>query len=74
MVSGVELGDIEEIRRREQEREERARRKAEQPSDLEKAMGNFMKSAGTQIGREVVRSVFGTRRRSGGGLLGGFFR
>lgn len=74
VVSGVELGDIEEIRRREQEREERARRKAEQPSDLEKAMGNFMKSAGTQIGREVVRSVFGTRRRSGGGLLGGLFR
>ncbi|WP_248124358.1 helicase HerA-like domain-containing protein [Micrococcus lacusdianchii] len=74
VVSGVELGDIEEIRRREQEREERARRKAEQPSDLEKAVGNFMKSAGTQIGREVVRSVFGTRRRSGGGLLGGLFR
>ena len=74
VVSGVELGDIEEIRRREQEREERARRKAEQPSDLEKAMGDFMKSAGTQIGREVVRSVFGTRRRSGGGLLGGLFR
>ncbi len=41
-------------------------------SDFDRALGNFMKSAGTQIGREVTRSLFGTRRRrsSGGGLLG----
>jgi uncharacterized protein len=40
-------------------------------SDFDRALGNFMKSAGTQIGREVTRSIFGTRRRgSGGGLLG----
>ena len=72
-VSGVDLGNIEEIRREEDARARRAQEKADKPSDFEKAMGNFMKSAGTQIGREVVRSVFGTRRRSGGGLLGGLF-
>ncbi len=73
-VSGVDLGDLEELRREEEARERRAREKAERPSDVEKALGNLMKSAGTQIGREVVRSVFGTRRRSSGGLLGGLFR
>ncbi|MDO4240274.1 helicase HerA-like domain-containing protein, partial [Micrococcus sp.] len=50
-VSGVDLGDLEELRREEEARERRAREKAEKPSDVEKALGNLMKSAGTQIGR-----------------------
>lgn len=52
----------------------RARAKSaprQERSDFDRALGNFMKSAGTQIGREVTRSLFGTRRRRGsGGLLG----
>lgn len=74
VVSGVDLGDIEALRREEEKATARARKEADKPSDFERAMGNFMKSAGTQLGREVVRSVLGTRGRRGGGLLGGLFR
>lgn len=74
VVSGVDLGDIEALRREEERATARARKEADKPSDFERAMGNFMKSAGTQLGREVVRSVLGTRGRRGGGLLGGLFR
>lgn len=73
VVSGVDLGDLEKMRREEEKAAERARREAEKPSEFERAMGNFVKSAGTQLGREVVRGVFGTRSRRGGGLLGGLF-
>ena len=73
VVSGVDLGDLEEMRRDEEAAARRAQKEAEKPSDFEKAMGNFVKSAGTQLGREVVRSVLGTRSRRGGGLLGGLF-
>lgn len=73
VVSGVDLGDIEALRREEEQRERRAEEKEERQSEFERAMGSFVRSAGTQLGREVVRSVFGTRRRGGGGLLGGLF-
>ena len=74
VVSGVDLGDLERMRREEEKAAARARKEADKPSDFERAMGNFVKSAGTQLGREVVRSVLGTRGRRGGGLLGGLFR
>lgn len=73
VVSGVDLGDLEKMRREEEARERRAHEAAQKPNDFERAMGNFVKSAGTQLGREVVRSVLGTRSRRGGGLLGGLF-
>lgn len=73
VVAGVDLGDIEELRRKEEAAARRAQKEADRPSDFEKAMGNFVKSAGTQLGRDVVRSVLGTRSRRGGGLLGGLF-
>ena len=56
-----------EIREAEKERarEEAARAKTAQQrqSSLEKALGSMARSAGTQLGREITRSIFGTRRR-----------
>jgi len=50
---------------KQREKEEAAaRRAAERRSDaLEKALGNAVRSAGTQLGREITRSIFGTRKR-----------
>ncbi|MGO3795874.1 MAG: helicase HerA-like domain-containing protein, partial [Pauljensenia sp.] len=41
-----------------------ARRAAERRTGaFEKALGNAVRSAGTQLGREITRSIFGTRKR-----------
>ncbi|MBK0419134.1 DUF853 family protein [Leucobacter sp. CSA1] len=47
---------------------ERARRSAERAAQrrrgtIEQAIGSALRSAGTQIGREITRTIFGTRRR-----------
>ncbi|MFD5740039.1 helicase HerA-like domain-containing protein [Streptomyces massasporeus] len=52
-------------------REPRERREEEQPSTVEQVVGSgvfrsLARSVGTQIGREITRSLFGTARRSGG--------
>lgn len=44
--------------------EDAARRAAQRRTDaFEKALGNAVRSAGTQLGREITRSIFGTRKR-----------
>lgn len=47
------------------EKEEAARQKAAQQrmSSVEKALGSMLRSAGSQLGREITRTIFGTRRR-----------
>jgi len=47
------------------EREEKKAREAAERSRRERgsAFDNFLRSAGTQLGREITRSIFGTRRR-----------
>ncbi|WP_175953591.1 helicase HerA-like domain-containing protein [Schaalia sp. Marseille-Q2122] len=47
------------------EKEEAARQKAAQQrmSTVEKALGSMLRSAGSQLGREISRTIFGTRRR-----------
>jgi len=45
------------------------RRESEEPGFLEKAFGSpvvksFLRSAATQLGREVTRGIFGTRTRT----------
>ena len=50
---------------KQRQREEAAARKASEKraSALEKALGSMVRSAGTQLGREITRSIFGTRKR-----------
>ncbi|MDN6795677.1 MAG: DUF853 domain-containing protein [Propionibacterium sp.] len=50
---------------KQREREEQAARRAAEKRQgaFEKALGNAVRSAGTQLGREITRSIFGTRRR-----------
>ncbi|WP_442804850.1 helicase HerA-like domain-containing protein, partial [Streptomyces luteogriseus] len=51
-------------------REHREPREEERPSAVEQVVGSgvfqsLARSVGTQIGREITRSLFGTARRSG---------
>lgn len=46
---------------REQQRAQKARERRQR--SMESALANVIKSAGTQIGREITRSIFGTRRK-----------
>lgn len=50
---------------KQRQREEATAQKASErrASALEKALGSMVRSAGTQLGREITRSIFGTRKR-----------
>lgn len=50
---------------KQRQRDEAAAAKAAQrrTSGIEKVLGSMVRSAGTQLGREITRSIFGTRRR-----------
>ncbi|HMR49864.1 MAG TPA: DUF853 family protein [Arachnia sp.] len=55
---------LREIEKEDQRKAREAERKAAQRSShVEKAFGNAIRSAGTQLGRELTRSLFGNRRR-----------
>lgn len=55
---------LRELEKEEQRKAREAERKAAQrSSQVEKALGNVIRSAGTQLGRELTRSIFGNRRR-----------
>lgn len=55
---------LREMEKEEQRKAREAERKATQrSSQVEKAFGNVIRSAGTQLGREITRSIFGNRRR-----------
>ena len=56
-----ELEKIEERMRKESERE--TTRSTSRPRSSASPLDSFLKSAGTQLGREITRTIFGTRRR-----------
>ncbi|MDO5633785.1 MAG: DUF853 family protein [Micrococcus sp.] len=72
-VSDLDAEPARQTRTRSSGTASRKRTETQARSDFDRALGNFMKSAGTQLGREVMRSAFGTKRRKGGGLLGKIF-
>lgn len=50
-------------RRAEREQAAAEKERRQRADTLEKALGNAVRAAGTQLGREITRSIFGTRRR-----------